>query len=144
MTFCRLAGCSLIHSVSCATFRRKSLHFTSLWHYYIIYGMYWCTCVLQHWIIQHLDCRQHCCCWALTAEDLKNGNIFQNIIGIQQWCSLPYPNSQKNSYVVFFVQGASFFAVYLQLHISIPITYIYLPQKTWIENVNGQWRRSKK
>ena len=42
-------------------------------------------------------------------------------------CSLPYPNYQKISYVVFCVQGASFFAVYL--HISIPITYIYLPPK---------------
>ena len=148
VTFCRQLAALITHSVSCATIRRKSLHFTYI-PLTLLYGMYWCTSFRLHWIIQHLDCCRLTFV-LLLAKDFKKKwryHFFENIIiGIQQMICVAYLIQilkKIATYVVFCVQGASFFAVYL--HISIPITYIYiLTTKTWIENVNGQWRRSTK
>ena len=86
VTFCRQLAALITHSVSCATIRRKSLHFSYI-PLTLLYGMYWCTSFRLHWIIQHLDCCRLTFVLLLTKDLKKNGDItfFENIIiGIQQ------------------------------------------------------------
>ena len=133
MTFCRQLAALITHSVSCATIRRKSLHFTYI-PLTLLYGMYWCTSFRLHWIIQHLDCCRLTFVMLLT-KDLKKKWRYHFFWKYNNWHS-------ANVCVAYLIQilkkiATWFFAFKAQ--ISLQYTYIFRFQLhiyTYHQNLN--------